>query len=294
MDYISTALLDIAYESGGPEDGLPVVLLHGWPDDALGWRRVAARLHAAGFRTYAPWLRGHGETRFRSADTFRDGRAVALAQDALDFADALGLEGFAVAGHDWGARTAYTLSAIAPERLSAIAALALGYTPRGAFPVPNFEQSRRWWYQWFMTFDGGAEALAADPVGFDRLQWDTWGPPNWYEEADFQETAKSFRNPDWVPVTLHAYRSRWQTVPVDPGYAALQARVADTVPLATPTLMIQGAADACDPPGESAGLDEYFTAGYQRIVLPDVGHFPQREAPDAVADALVAHFCDHA
>lgn len=91
MQTIRTGLLDIAFESGGPPDGPPVLLLHGWPDDVRGWRQVAPRLQAAGYRTIAPWLRGHGPTRFRDTSTFRDGRPVALAADALDLADALGI-----------------------------------------------------------------------------------------------------------------------------------------------------------------------------------------------------------
>src|ERR1700744_2310073 len=94
--------LDIVYEDGGPRDGTPLLLLHGWPDSPRGWHSVAARLQAVGWGTITPYLRGFGPTRFRSAETIRDGRGVALAKDAIDLADALGLDRFAVAGHDWG------------------------------------------------------------------------------------------------------------------------------------------------------------------------------------------------
>jgi pimeloyl-ACP methyl ester carboxylesterase len=110
-----------------------------------------------------PWLRGFGQTRFLSDSTCRDGHTEALAQDALDLMDVLGVEKFSVIGHDWGARTAYALSAIVPERLETITAISLAYSPCGAFPVPPFEQSRAWWYQWFMAVDRGAEVVAKDP-----------------------------------------------------------------------------------------------------------------------------------
>jgi pimeloyl-ACP methyl ester carboxylesterase len=64
-----------------------LLLLHGWPDDIRGWRQVAPRLHAAGYRTITPYLRGFGLTRFLSRETVRDGRGVALAHDAIDLAD---------------------------------------------------------------------------------------------------------------------------------------------------------------------------------------------------------------
>ena len=68
---------------------------------------------------------------------------MALAQDAIDLADGLGLERFAVVGHDWGARAAYTLAALFPKRVTAIAAIAPAFQPRGEFKIPSFDQSRR-------------------------------------------------------------------------------------------------------------------------------------------------------
>ena len=102
---------------------------------------MAARLHERGWRTIVPALRGSGGTRFRSAETVRDGRGIALAADAIDLLDGLGLARVPVVGHDWGARAAYTLAAVAPERVTAIAALALPYQPGGAFTIPR--SSRR-------------------------------------------------------------------------------------------------------------------------------------------------------
>ena len=289
MKIVRTSLLDVAYESGGPADGPPVLLLHGWPDDATAWRGVTPALEAAGYRWVAPWLRGHGGTSFLSNATLRDGSGVAIAQDALDLVQVLGWERFAVVGHDWGGRAAYILAAIAPERLTSITALAIGYAPRGRFATPTFAQSRRWWYQWFVTTEGGAAAVREDPIGFARLQWKTWGPTSWMKEAEFVEAAESFRNPDWAAVTLHGYRSRWQAKPFDPRYAALRARVDATEVLHVPTLMIQGGADCSDPPDQSEEQHHFFSAGYRRIVLDGVGHFPARESPAVVAEAITAH-----
>lgn len=86
--------------------------------------------------------------------------------------DALAVACFSVIGHDWGARTAYALAAVVPERIETVTALSLGYLPRGSFPVPPFEQSRAWWYQWFLSVDRGLESFAKDPKGFARIQWE--------------------------------------------------------------------------------------------------------------------------
>lgn len=289
MHTATTSRLDIAYEAGGPPDGRPILLLHGWPDDVRGWRGVTPRLEESGYRWVAPWLRGFGPTRFRSPGIVRDGTTVALASDAFDLADALGWGTFSVVGHDWGGRAGYRMAALQPERIETLATLAIGYAPRGRFTVPGFDQARNWWYQWLMATDGGAKAVAADPIGFARIQWETWSPPGWFEAAEFDATAESFRNPDWVGVTLSGYRSRWMPDPVDPDYEPMRARVAATETLATPTLLIQGGADLCDPPGETEGYHRFFTGRYDRVVLDGVGHFPAREAPSRVAELILRH-----
>jgi pimeloyl-ACP methyl ester carboxylesterase len=138
----------------------------------------------------------------------------------------------AVLGHDWGARVAYILAALFPERVTSIAALALAYQPCGQFSVPSFEQSQRFWYQWFMCTDAGTEAVRKDPIGFARIQWETWSPPGnplaSFDDAEFPRTAESFRNPDWAAITLNAYRARWLPgEPWDARYDALQKRLGE-------------------------------------------------------------------
>jgi pimeloyl-ACP methyl ester carboxylesterase len=292
LRHAKTELLDIGYEDAGVGDGPAVVLLHGWPDDIRGWRQVAPRLHAAGYRTIAPYLRGFGLTRFLSPDTVRDGRGIALAHDAIDLADALGIGSFAVVGHDWGARAAYTLAALFPHRVTSITGIALAFQPRAKFQIPPFPQARRFWYQWLMALDQGADEVRRDPIGFAHIQWETWSPPGWFTETEFAETAESFRNPEWSAITLHGYRSRWLDEPGDPRYAESQRRLEGIETLATPTLMIQGGADRCDEPTSSEGLERYFRGPYRRIVLEGVGHFPPREAPERVADVLVEHLSE--
>jgi pimeloyl-ACP methyl ester carboxylesterase len=295
VDRIRTNLLEIAFEQRGAPESIPVVLLHGWPDAPCGWNAVAQHLQTAGYRTVVPYLRGSSPTEFLSPETPRVGSGVALALDAIDLADSLGLKQFAVVGHDWGARVAYILAALFPERVKAIAALALGYQPRGIFKVPSFEQSRRFWYQWFLCTEGGADKVRKDPIGFARIQWETWSPLGWFDDAEFERTAKSFGSPDWVAITLNAYRSRWrQDEASDSRYDVLQQRLSKVEYLSTPTLMIQGMSDFCDPPSESKGLEAFFTSGYERVELEGVGHFPHREAPKLVADAVLYHLLNRA
>ncbi len=283
---VKTASLDIAYETGGPPDGLPLLLLHGWPDDVRTFAKVVPSLREAGFRTVAPYLRGFGATTFLSAETRRSGEIVAMAQDAMDLADALGLARLAVVGHDWGARIAYALAIIAPGRVQKIAAIAVGWQP-GDLPTPDLKQAQAYWYQWFLTTERGRQVARDKGKSFARLQWENWSPPGRFTQADFERTAKSFENPDWAEITWHSYSVRWGEAEKDERYLSLDRQVRQAKSISVPTLMLQGGSDAVTLPETTEGKDRFFTGGYARHVIPGVGHFPTREAPAAVSSLII-------
>jgi pimeloyl-ACP methyl ester carboxylesterase len=288
MKTIRTELLEIAYLDDGPQNGEPLLLLHGWPESPLGFEKISSRLHQEGFRTIAPFLRGFGATRFLSRNSPRVGGPAALAQDALDLMDRLGIHRFSVIGHDWGARTGYALAALTPERLISLSALAVGFQPHFDFRTPSYEQSRRFWYQFFMCSDKGANQITEDPIGFSRFQWETWSPPGWFTDVDLNTAAEAWENPDYPAITLNSYRSRWLEGELcDPRYDEVQSKLSESERIDVPALMIQGESDFCDPPSESAGLERYFAKDYERMVIAKVGHFPHREAPVTVADAIL-------
>jgi pimeloyl-ACP methyl ester carboxylesterase len=122
------------------------------------------------------------------------------------------------------------------------------------------------------------------------MQWDTWSPAGWYKEEEFLKTAESFGNPDWVSITLNGYRSRFLPEKVDHRYDELQRRMSRVAQLKTPTLVISGGSDGCDDPSSFEEKEHSFTSGYELLMLDGTGHFPPREAPGAVAEALVKHF----
>src|SRR5262245_3639001 len=114
---VQTTDLDLAYlESGNPR-GTPVVLMHGFPDDALTWDAVAAGL--AQHRVLVPYLRGYGPTRLRPGVPLRAQQA-AIGQDLLDFMAALDLPPAALAGYDWGDRAACIAAILKPEQVRAL------------------------------------------------------------------------------------------------------------------------------------------------------------------------------
>ncbi len=287
---VRVSRLDIEYFEWNPAGERTVVLVHGWPDSPRTWFGVAPQLAAAGFRVLAPTLRGYGGTRFLDAATPRSGELVALGRDLIEFAEALKLQSPALVGHDWGARAVANAAGLAPQLASHLAMVSVGYGTNDPTQPLAFEQARSYWYHWFMATPLGEKTVRADPWGFARIMWDTWSPPGWFDEAEFAATAEAFDNPDWLDVTLHSYRHRWGHAEGDPHYAADIAALQPLPVIATPMLVIHGAADTVNPVDSSAGKERWFSGPYRRVVLDGVGHFPQREAAQRVAGELLDFF----
>jgi pimeloyl-ACP methyl ester carboxylesterase len=292
LNEVKTSALKMVYEEGGPRGGKPILLLHGWPDSPRTFDKVLPMLHGAGYRTLVPYLRGFGPTTFRSPmfgrKPRRTGQPVALAQDMIDLADALKLKSFDLVGHDWGARTAYALAALFPRRLERMVTLSVPFVP-GARKPPALPQAQAYWYQWALCTKPGEKIFRADPAAFGKRQWDTWSPKGWYSEQQFAAAAQSWTNPDFADITLHAYRVAWGHAEKDPAYDLLQTRLESTPSLDVPTLMLHGMEDHCTLPESTDGSGRYFSNGYRRVLLDGVGHFPQRENPQAVGEEILRH-----
>ena len=288
MRTVDTPTLTIAYEQQGPEAGPVVVLVHGWPDSPRGGRTVGENLANEGYRVLAPALRGFGDTRFRAEDRMRSGQLAALGRDLLEFADALDLHSPVLAGHDWGARAVANACGLRPGVARGLVMLSVGYGTNDPHQHLAFEQAKNYWYHWYMATERGERSVREDRAAFTRFVWDTWSPQGWFDDAEFAATAQAFDNPDWADVVLHSYRHRWAFVPGDPAYDDDEAALLPAPKLSVPTLVLHGGQDACNHPDTSAGKESFFTGPYRRTVLEGVGHFPQREAPQAVSSELSA------
>jgi pimeloyl-ACP methyl ester carboxylesterase len=289
-DYRVTTTRDlrVAYLERGPRDGTPVLLVHGFPDDARTWDRLASVLAADGYRTIAPYVRGFGPTRF-AGDAERTGEVAALARDVLALADALGFERFHVVGHDWGARAGYAAATLAPRRLRSLTALAVAYGTNHASQTMPLEQTRAYWYQWYFATPRGEAELATNARVFCRALWSYWSP-NWrVAETEYDATAASFDNPDFLAVVLSSYRQRWGFVPGAAAYAEDRAALERVPPIAVPTLTLMGRDDGATLLSSTGGKEALFTGPYRVEVLEGSGHFLQREQPDAVAERVLAH-----
>ena len=284
---VTTSRLELAYHEQG-EGSRAVILLHGFPDEAGGWQRVSEGLAAQGFHTYAPYLRGFGPTRFLGDNVPRSGQLAALMTDALEFADALGLERFTLVGHDWGARTAQGIAALYPERVEHLVSFTEYEVAWQDDGFPPFEVLHALWYQWVLLSEMGPPLLYADRKGFCRYLWQVWSPTWDFSEEMFERASTAFDNPDFVEVVLSSYRHGRVEGVGDPKLETLERRLAAGPAVTVPTTLLIGADDGIVQPFlEDRRWKQHFTGEASRHLLEGVGHFPHREAPEEVVKVVL-------
>jgi pimeloyl-ACP methyl ester carboxylesterase len=287
---IPAGAIDAAVELHGPQDGTPVILLHGFPDDVRTYDGVAPPLADAGFRVVVPYLRGYGPTRYREPATPRSGQQAALAADLLALMDALGIGRALLAGYDWGGRAACIVSALWPERVIGLVS-ATGYNiqdiARSTEPADP-DRELRYWYQWYLHTERGVAALTRNRAALCRKLWALWSPTYPLTDAEYAATAASFDNPDFVATVVQSYRHRHKAAPGDPALDAIEARLATQPPIRVPTIVLHGAEDGVDPPANSEGASRHFLGPYRREVVAGAGHFLPREVPQPWIASLQA------
>ena len=286
---VRTDVLEVAYEEHGPEDGAPVILLHGFPYDTRCFDEVAPALATEGCRVLVPYLRGYGPTRFLSADTPRSGQQGAIGHDLLELMDALALPKSALVGFDWGGRAACVAAALWPERV-------LCLVSTGGYNIQNIaasvqprppQQEHRAWYQYYFHTERGRAGLTANRHEFCKLLWQLWSP-NWkFDDATFERSATSFDNPDFVDVVIHSYRHRFGYAQGDPAYDMFERQLAERPPITVPTIVLHGEGDGVGLATASDTQARFFTGPYQRRLIPVIGHDVPQEAPKETAAAIL-------
>jgi len=289
LKQIDAGVLNVGYAEAGPANGLPVILLHGWPYDIYSFVDVAPALATAGYRVIVPYLRGYGTTRFLSTDTVRNGEPAAVAQDTIAMMDALKIDKAVLAGFDWGARSANIISVLWPERCKATVSVSgylIGSPEAGKAPLPP-KAELDWWYQFYFATERGRLGYDKYRREFSRLIWQTASPKWQFDDATFDRSAVAFDNPDHVAIVIHNYRWRLGLAEGEPKYAALQKRLGEFPVVTVPTITLEGDANGA-PHVDPSAYAKKFTGKYEhRTITGGIGHNLPQEAPQAFAEAVI-------
>ncbi len=266
--------------AAGPPGGVPVVLLHGFPQSAACWAALTPALTARGLRTVAPDQRGYSPgarpartTAYRLSELLAD--AVAVVRAAIAEA---GSSAVHLVGHDWGGAVAWALAARHPELVGTVTVLSV--PPRGAMRA-----ALRWprqllasSYVPMFAVPGLAERLYAAPRGrqfspaFVRLLRRS-GQSRERAERDAARLADRAA----LTAALNWYRALpWVGREPDP-------------PVTVPSLYIWSDRDVALTRAAAEQAERHVAGPFRYAELRGVSHWIPEEAPDAVAELLLDH-----
>jgi epoxide hydrolase 4 len=264
--------------------GLPVFLLHGWPEFAHVWRRCLARL-GPHVRAIAPDLRGFGQTR-TIAGPGRLPTPDVLADDLFRLADALQIERFGIVSHDVGAAAAQAAARQQPQRIVGLFFFNCPYPGIGArWAAPDHLQEI--WYQSFNQMP-----FAARLVGSSREACrlyighflDHWAARPGVFKDELETWVDNFLQGDNLQGGFNWYRAI---------HAARIAIVKGTAPsppvIAAPSYFLWGRHDPILKVEWTDRLGDHFSS-YQVEVAEEAGHFVHYEAPDLASERIARFF----
>lgn len=274
-DYESMRISDMrfAYHRAGHR-GVPVVLLHGWPQTSWAWRRMVPLLSPM-CDVIVPDLPGFGFS--SKPESGFDKRTIA--RRLREFVKALGLSRIALVGHDLGGHVAYAYAAQWPEEVSHLAFIESSLPMFGQEEAMDVSKGGSWHFGFNMAGDISEElvrgreylfvdyVMRRDKVGlFDSMA---------VSEADIQHYASALARPGALRSSFSYYR----TLPVD----REDNRVWGQTPLSMPVLAVgaqwgYGAA--------SSQTIRRVASNVEDVLIERCGHYPPEERPAELASAI--------
>jgi pimeloyl-ACP methyl ester carboxylesterase len=268
---IRTRGLEFDVTVGGADAGEPVLLLHGFPQNAVMWDAVSPSLHAAGFRTIAPDQRGYSPgARPSAVDAYAQDECVA---DAVAILDALGYDRAHVVGHDWGAMVAWGMAARHPDRVSTLTAVSVPH-PRAMAKalLTDPDQVRRSSYIRLFQKAGKAEEVLLDQDAA-RLRG-LFGSAG-LSLSQINRYVVPLLAPGALNAALNWYRA----------YNLLRPIYVGAVD--TPTTFVWSDRDVAIGRTAAENCAKYVIRDYRFVPLAGVSHYIPDEAPDAIAKAII-------
>jgi pimeloyl-ACP methyl ester carboxylesterase len=265
VDQFQRAGLTFPVRDEGPPTGEVVVLLHGFPQDALAFDEVVPALHERGLRTLVPTQRGYAAQ--ARPPRRRDYRTAELTGDLLALLDAAGVGSAHLVGHDWGAAPAWALAAWQPDRVSSLTVLA---TPHPMAMARSWISSRQALKSWYMAFFQLPRLPELVIAGRLRDALVSSGLP----ERHADRYARQMTEPGALTGALNWYRG----IPFSARRPVPKIRV--------PTTYVWGRQDFALAPAAPKRTGRYVDADY-RFEEWDAGHWLPETRAEQVAAAVL-------
>ena len=263
-------------------EGELVILLHGFPEFWLGWRKQIPVLSKK-YRVVVPDMRGYNLS--DKPANINDYKMNILAKDIADLVLALGEKQAIIVGHDWGAAVAWALGSLYPEVVKKLAILNVPHPNemRRAFLSLNLSQWLKSWYIFFFQLPFIPEKI----VGTERFFRKTFGAMSQHEgtfnEEDVQKYLEAYRQPGAVFGTIAYYRTVFRELFSGKNAIAYQK-------IKAPVLMLWGEQDVALGKELTYRTKEYCENTCEILYDPTSNHFVQRDNPDWVNEKLLKFF----
>lgn len=280
---IETNGIKLHVVQAGPKSGVPVVLLHGFPEFWYGWRKQIPALVEAGCRVIVPDQRGYNLS--DKPKGVKSYSVFTLVKDIIGLIDALGYEKVNLVGHDWGAVVAWALAILHPERLHRLSIMNVPHPAvMKRFLQRDLEQIRRSWYVFFFQLPWLPES---------GMRQDNWrgaqralrgsGKIDTFTTDDVVKYKEAWSRPGAMTAMINWYRAIMRYQPPMPKDLRVKVR----------TLMMWGMKDFALSHRMARPSMDYVDEG-NLIFFPEATHWVQHDAAEEVNHYLVDFIFDTA
>lgn len=280
---IETNGIKLHVVQAGPQSGVPVILLHGFPEFWYGWRKQIPALVGEGCRVIVPDQRGYNLS--DKPKGVKNYAVYTLVDDIIGLIDALGYEKVNLVGHDWGAVVAWTLAIKHPERLHKLSIMNVPHPAvMKRFLTRDLEQIRRSWYVFFFQLPWIPEA------GMRRDNWRGAesalrgsGKIHTFTNEDIAKYKEAWSQPDAMISMINWYRAVLRHMPKLPADSRIKV----------PTLMMWGMKDFALSHRMARPSMDYVDEG-NLMFFPEATHWVQHDATAEVNHYLIDFIFDRA
>ncbi len=280
MEYLSFNKGDVGLHAvaAGPEDGLVIVLLHGFPEFWYSWHKQIEPLAAAGFRVIVPDQRGYN---LSSKPAGVPAYALTeLVSDVIAIADQLGQEKIFLAGHDWGAAVAWSAALLQPQRVAKLAVLNVPHpSVMRKFLSTRPRQFLRSWYMFFFQLPWLPEALFSAfnyHIGARSLQRSS--RPGTFSAEALEQYRAAWSQPGALTAMINWYRALFRA----------RVKFSDKT-VRVPTRILWGERDDFLLTEMAHESLRYCTSA-ELFTFANATHWLQHEEPARVSELLIDFF----
>jgi pimeloyl-ACP methyl ester carboxylesterase len=278
--FIHTNGIRLHIVQAGPRSGVPVILLHGFPEFWYGWRKQIPALEDSGFRVIVPDQRGYNLS--DKPKEIKNYHIDRLVNDILGLIDALDYEKVNLVGHDWGAVVAWTVAYRHPDRLNRLGILNVPHPAvMHRFLMRDLDQIRRSWYVFFFQLPWLPEiGLRADHWrGAERALRGS-GKIHTFTNEDILKYKEAWSRPGAMTAMINWYRA-----------LRYEMSFPKEMQIKVPTLMMWGMKDFALTHRMARPSMDYVDQG-NLIFFEDATHWVQLDAAEEVNEYLIDFLLD--